>query len=78
MAAPSKPSEAMIFYDIAMRPPVASTCSSPNPWKARLALNFKNIDYSTTWVPLPDITEVRRTLGLDACRQFGAGTEVYS
>ncbi|KAK9762910.1 hypothetical protein K7432_010883 [Basidiobolus ranarum] len=78
MATPSKPSEAMIFYDIAMRPPIASTCASPNPWKARFALNFKNIDYSTTWVPLPDIAQVRRTLGLDACRKFGDGTDFYT
>ncbi|KAG0211024.1 hypothetical protein BGX28_008594 [Mortierella sp. GBA30] len=78
MAAPSKPSEAMIFYDIAMRPPIASTCCSPNPWKSRLALNFKNIAYSTTWVPLPDIAQVRSALGVDACRKFGDGTNFYT
>jgi len=78
MATPSKPSEAMIFYDVAMRPPIASTCCSPNPWKSRLALNFKNIAYSTTWVPLLDITQVRRALGVDACRKFGDGTDFYT
>jgi len=78
MATPSKPSEAMIFYDIAMRPPIASTCCAPNPWKSRLALNFKNIAYSTTWVPLPDIPQVRCALDVDACRKFGDGTNFYT
>ncbi|KAG0045367.1 hypothetical protein BGZ83_009417 [Gryganskiella cystojenkinii] len=73
MATSSKPSEAMIFYDIAMRPPCAT-----NPWKSRLALNFKNIAYSTTWVPLPDIAKVRCALGVDACRKFGDGTDYYT
>ncbi|KAF9416129.1 hypothetical protein BGZ76_004707 [Entomortierella beljakovae] len=73
MATPSKPSEAMIFYDIAMRPP-----SAVNPWKSRLALNFKNVAYSTTWVPLPDVAQVRRGLGMDACRKFGDGTDFYT
>ncbi|KAF9283684.1 hypothetical protein BGZ68_005216 [Mortierella alpina] len=57
MATTSTPTKAMAFYDIAMRQPC-----SPNPWKSRLALNFKNIAYSTTWVPLPDIAQVRRDL----------------
>ncbi|KAF9911400.1 hypothetical protein BX616_010606 [Lobosporangium transversale] len=78
MATPSKPSEDMVFYDIAMRPPIASTCCAVNPWKSRLALNFKNIAYSTTWVPLPDIAQVRSDLGVDACRNFGDGTKFYT
>ncbi|KAG0330126.1 hypothetical protein BGZ99_007989 [Dissophora globulifera] len=78
MAAPSKSSEAMIFYDIAMRPPIASTCCSPNPWKSRMALNFKNVAYSTTWVPFPDVAQVRRALDMDACRKFGDGTNFYT
>lgn len=73
MATPSTPTKAMAFYDIAMRQPC-----SPNPWKSRLALNFKNIAYSTTWVPLPDIAQVRRDLGVDACRKFNDGTDFYT
>ncbi|OKL55518.1 hypothetical protein UA08_09206 [Talaromyces atroroseus] len=73
MAAPSESSEAMIFYDIAMATPYA-----PNPWKSRLALNFKDIKYSTTWVHLPDIAQVRRTLGVPACRKFSDGTDFYT
>ncbi|KAJ5115028.1 hypothetical protein NUU61_000787 [Penicillium alfredii] len=74
----SKSSETMAFYDIAMRPPIASNCSAPNPWKARLALNFKDIAYSTTWVPLPEIAQVRRDLGVPAGRKFGDGTDFYT
>ncbi|ODM23387.1 hypothetical protein SI65_00976 [Aspergillus cristatus] len=68
----------MIFYDIAMRPPVAETCCGPNPSKSRFALNFKNIPYSTSWVQLPDITNVRRSLGVPASRKFGDGTDFYT
>ncbi|KAJ6442299.1 C6 transcription factor [Purpureocillium lavendulum] len=76
--APRNPSRAMDYYDIAMRPPRASTCCSPNPWKARLALNFKNIEHSTKWVPLPEIAQVRRDLGLTACRKFGDGSDFFT
>ncbi|TVY36989.1 Glutathione S-transferase-like protein [Lachnellula occidentalis] len=31
------------------------SCWSLNPWKTRLALNFKNIDYKTEWTEYPDI-----------------------
>ncbi|KAG0240896.1 hypothetical protein BGW41_006552 [Actinomortierella wolfii] len=78
MATPSKPTKTMAYYDIAMRQPIEKNCCSPNPWKGRLALNFKNIDYSTTWVQMPDISKVRRELGLGACRKFADGTEFYT
>lgn len=71
-------STAMIFYDIAMRPPVAATCCAPNPWKSRLALNFKDIPHSTSWVQLPDITKVHRGLGVPASRKFADGTDFYT
>ncbi|KAF9970616.1 hypothetical protein BGZ73_006646 [Actinomortierella ambigua] len=78
MAPPSEPSEALSFYDIAMRQPIASFTCSPNPWKSRFALNFKNVPYSTTWVQLPDIVKVRSGLGMDPCRKFGDGTDFYT
>ncbi|PVH71792.1 hypothetical protein DL98DRAFT_520881 [Cadophora sp. DSE1049] len=31
------------------------SCWSLNPWKTRLALNFKGLDYKTEWVEYPDI-----------------------
>ncbi|KAJ5579867.1 uncharacterized protein N7459_005852 [Penicillium hispanicum] len=78
MATSSTQSGAIVFYDIAMRPPVAKTCSSPNPWKSRLALNFKRVPYSTSWVQLPDISSVRRGLRVPACRKFADGTDFFT
>ncbi|KAI1413676.1 hypothetical protein F5Y13DRAFT_160849 [Hypoxylon sp. FL1857] len=68
-----KPTETMDFYDIAMRRPAAV-----NPWKARLALNFKGVPYKTTWVPIPKIGEVRRSLGVPACRKLADGSDFYT
>ena len=58
------------FYDISMTTPGA-----PNPWKSRLALNFKKIPYKTTWVPLPNIAQVRASLNLPAGRKFADGSD---
>ncbi|PPQ75177.1 hypothetical protein CVT24_010139 [Panaeolus cyanescens] len=66
------------FYDIALRPPLEKYCCSPNPWKTRYALNFKNLDYTTQWVPLPDVAKVRKSLNLPACRKFADGTDFYT
>jgi glutathione S-transferase len=54
-------------------------CCSPNPWKARLALNFKGVAYSTSWVALPDIPRVRSgLLKLPACRKFADGSDYFT
>ncbi|KAE8151338.1 hypothetical protein BDV25DRAFT_152797 [Aspergillus avenaceus] len=66
------------FYDIAMRPPVEKNACSPNPWKARLALNFKAVPFSTTWVPLPEVSNVRKSLKVPAIRKFADGTDFYT
>ncbi|KAB8261410.1 hypothetical protein BDV32DRAFT_37047 [Aspergillus pseudonomiae] len=71
-------SDPIVFYDIAPRPPVEKTCFAPNPWKARLALNFKSRPYATTWVPMPDITKVRSGLKVPACRKFADGTDFFT
>ncbi|KAL2258815.1 hypothetical protein VTK26DRAFT_7731 [Humicola hyalothermophila] len=68
----------IIFYDILMRPPTEQTCCSPNPWKTRIALNFKSRPHTTVWVPHPDVAKVRRGLGLPACRKFADGTDFYT
>ncbi|GKU07641.1 glutathione s-transferase [Fusarium langsethiae] len=62
MSTASASSKPIVFYDIAARPPVEKNCFSPNPWKSRLALNFKGVPYSTSWVALPDIA---KTLDFD-------------
>lgn len=78
MSTTSTPSSHIVFYDIAMRPPIEKNCCSPNPWKARLALNFKSLPYSTSWVALPDIANVRRSLKLPPCRKFADGTDFFT
>jgi len=75
MSTASTPSAGLVFYDIAMRPPVTTTCCSPNPWKSRYALNFKKVPYSTSWVQLPDIAKVRPALGVPASRKFTDGSD---
>lgn len=72
---PAKPIE---FYDIATRPPAEKTCCSPNPWKARFALNFKAMPFTTNWVQMPDITKVRKGLNVPPVRQFADGTDFYT
>ena len=72
------PSTPIVFYDIAMRPPVEKNCCSPNPWKARLALNFKALPYTTEWVPLPDVAKVRQSLAVPAVRKFADGSDFHT
>ncbi|KAH0372547.1 hypothetical protein KCU65_g1042, partial [Aureobasidium melanogenum] len=74
-SAPLKP---IVFYDIAFKTPYEETNSAPNPWKTRLALNLKALPYTTTWVPLPDVEKVRRSLGVPACRNWGDGSDYYT
>ncbi|KAK2029072.1 hypothetical protein LX32DRAFT_639447 [Colletotrichum zoysiae] len=78
MSTTPTPSSPIVFYDIATRPPVEKTCCSPNPWKTRLALNFKGLPYSTTWVALPDASKVRRSLKVPPCRKFADGADFFT
>ncbi|KAK4120217.1 hypothetical protein N657DRAFT_649277 [Parathielavia appendiculata] len=78
MSTASAPSRPIVFYDIAMSPPREKTCCSPNPWKTRLALNFKGVPYTTTWVALPDIAKVRTSLNVPACRKFADGSNFFT
>ncbi|PLB55924.1 hypothetical protein P170DRAFT_343784 [Aspergillus steynii IBT 23096] len=78
MPTTSTPPSSIVFYDITMRPPVEKTCCSPNPWKARMALNFKGQPYSTSWVALPDIPKVRSSLKVPPCRKFADGTDFFT
>lgn len=71
-------SDVITLYDIAQRPPVEESCCAPNPWKSRLALNFKGVPYETTWVELPDVSTVRQSLGQPASRKFADGTDFYT
>ncbi|KAF6802780.1 glutathione s-transferase [Colletotrichum sojae] len=66
------------FYDIATRPPVEESNCSPNPWKARMALNFKGVPYKTTWVAPADIEKVRKGLNVPPVRKFADGEDFYT
>lgn len=46
-------SEPIIFYDLPSKAPCRAW--SLNPWKTRLLLAFKGLDYKTEWVEYPDI-----------------------
>ncbi|TVY83084.1 Glutathione S-transferase-like protein [Lachnellula suecica] len=43
----------LILYDLPSKG--RCTCWSLNPWKIRMALNFKGLDYQTDWIEYPDI-----------------------
>ncbi|KAL4928948.1 uncharacterized protein BDV17DRAFT_86972 [Aspergillus undulatus] len=75
---PTSSTPALNFYDIEMRPPIEETACSPNPTKTRLALNFKNIPYKTTWVALPSVPDLRQSLGIPAGRKFADGTDFHT
>ncbi|CAG7918036.1 unnamed protein product [Penicillium olsonii] len=68
----------LTFYDVAMGAPLHQRNSAVNPWKSRLALNFKAIPHETNWVTLPDITKVRKGLGIPPCRKFADGTDFFT
>ncbi|PSN72789.1 hypothetical protein BS50DRAFT_568392 [Corynespora cassiicola Philippines] len=50
----------VILYDIPSKEP--KTCWSLNPWKPRLILNYKGIDYKTEWVEYPDLAPYFKSL----------------
>jgi glutathione S-transferase len=52
------------FYDLLSTHP--KTWWSPNTYKTRLVLNYKQIPYTTIGVHYPDIAEVSQKLGLSA------------
>jgi len=43
----------LILYDLPSKDPCV--CWSYNPWKTRLVLNYKKLDYKTIWTEYPDI-----------------------
>ncbi|KAL2192620.1 hypothetical protein P885DRAFT_64735 [Corynascus similis CBS 632.67] len=46
-------SEQIVLFDLPSKEP--RRCWSLNPWKTRLLLNYKGLDYRTEWVEYPDI-----------------------
>lgn len=58
-----------------MHPP---TSYAPNPSKARLALSFKALPFTTQWVDILDIPSVRQGLACPAVRKFDDGSDFYT
>ncbi|KAL9947641.1 hypothetical protein ACHAP6_007060 [Verticillium nonalfalfae] len=56
-------SDKVILYDLPSKDN-GNGCWSLNPWKTRLALNYKQIPYTTTWIQYPDIEPTFKGLGL--------------
>ncbi|KAL8884592.1 MAG: hypothetical protein Q9215_007399 [Flavoplaca cf. flavocitrina] len=50
------------LFDLASKPPCKSW--SFNPWKTRLALNYKSLPYKTHWLEFPDIAPHLQPLGI--------------
>ncbi|PHH66006.1 hypothetical protein CDD81_531 [Ophiocordyceps australis] len=73
MASDQAGQKQLVFYDIASGPPRRTF--APNPWKSRLALNFKSASYSTNWVELPDVTPTRQALGIPVSRKLPNGQD---
>ncbi|KAK5111779.1 hypothetical protein LTR62_004699 [Meristemomyces frigidus] len=69
-------SHPIIYYDIASKQP--SRTFAPNPWKIRLALNYKGLPYKTQWTNMPDIHSLREGLGIPANRTLPDGTPYHT
>lgn len=69
-------SSEITFYDIASAPPLRTFAA--NPWKIRLALNYKGLPYRTQWVDMPDISSLRQELGVPANRTLPDGTPFHT
>ncbi|KAK5128938.1 hypothetical protein LTR85_000271 [Meristemomyces frigidus] len=67
-------SDKVILYDLANR---QATSWSPNPWKTRLALNFKGVEYTTEWVEYPDLAPKFKACGIP-CNDPGAFADYSS
>jgi len=67
----------IILYDIASST-VPGQAWAPNPWKARVVLNYKGIPYRTEWVEFPDIESVSKKLGVKPTGQRSDGSPLYT
>ncbi|KAJ8592906.1 hypothetical protein M405DRAFT_931198 [Rhizopogon salebrosus TDB-379] len=65
----------IIFLDI---PTILQVPTSPNTWKVRLALNYKELNYETKWVETTDIESVCKSLGIPPTRALPDGTPKYT
>lgn len=69
-------SQPLVFYDISS--PLQPRSYAPNPSKSRLALSFKRVPFTTTWVEILDIPDVRKGLGCPAVRKLDDGSDFFT
>ncbi|KAG9015628.1 hypothetical protein FRB90_004699 [Tulasnella sp. 427] len=55
-------SNPLILYDLKSQLPPGTTWS-PNVWKTRFVLNYKQIPYKTVWLSFPEIETTLKSLG---------------
>ncbi|KAG6826521.1 hypothetical protein H0H92_015493 [Tricholoma furcatifolium] len=74
----SKAVTPLVLYDIITAK--GHECWSPNVWRVRLALNYKQIPYRTEWVEYPDIGKVGREIGAKPTTPVpdGSGTLLWT
>ncbi|KAF9266033.1 hypothetical protein L218DRAFT_978964 [Marasmius fiardii PR-910] len=63
---------ALRLFDIPSKLPQKAW--SPNVWKARYVLNYKNLPYETTWVEFPDIASTCQKIGASPTTRKGRYT----
>ncbi|KAF2233519.1 putative glutathione S-transferase [Viridothelium virens] len=51
------------LFDLSSKP--KNFCWSYNPWKTRLQLNYKGINYKTEWLEYPEVAPKFKSLGLE-------------
>ncbi|KAF1915049.1 hypothetical protein BDU57DRAFT_517833 [Ampelomyces quisqualis] len=51
----------VVFFDL---PSKQRTAWSLNPWKTRMVLNYKKIEYKTEWIEYPDLAPKLKSLGV--------------
>ncbi|TFK70221.1 hypothetical protein BDN72DRAFT_550443 [Pluteus cervinus] len=61
MSASGTLSTEITLFDI---PTIHPKPNSPNTWKVRLVLNYKNLNYTTRWVPSSEIQPTCKALGI--------------
>ncbi|KAF7291696.1 GST N-terminal domain-containing protein [Mycena chlorophos] len=66
----------IVFYDIPCK--TAGATWSPNIWRIRYALNYKQLPYTTVWIEYPDIAALyTETLKIPPCSTRRDGSPYY-
>ncbi|TFK22734.1 hypothetical protein FA15DRAFT_505041 [Coprinopsis marcescibilis] len=64
------------LYDIPAIPPLSAW--SPNTWKTRFTLNYKDLPYKTEWIEYPDITPLYKEHNIAPTGFYPDGSAYHS